>query len=138
MDHLVYVDEKAKELHGLLGGRTTMIVRGAARPKPPFGHVQSEDRLFFVLGDGLITACSVVNHVHHAEHLTESQSRNLLKTNQFKLNLAPEQIEHWAGKRYLVLIEVKNVHLIEPFHISGTAYGSIDAWLHVEKIESVQ
>lgn len=138
MDHLVYIDEKAKELQGLLGGRTTMIVRGAARPKLPYGHVQSQDRLFFVRGDGLVTACSVVKDVHHSDKLTESQSRKFLQTNQSKLNLVPEQIQYWAGKQYLMLIEVKEVRLIEPFHIHRTAHGNMDEWLPVEKIESVR
>jgi hypothetical protein len=138
MDHLVCIDEKVKELQALLGGRTPMIVRGAARPIVPYDHVQPQDRLFFVRGDGLVAACSVVKDVQQSARLTEGQSRKFLQTNQPKLNLPPEQILYWAGKQYLVLIEVKDVRLIEPFHLHGTAYGNMDEWLPVGKIESVR
>lgn len=39
MDHVVYLDARAKELEKLLDGRKTMIIRGAAGRKLPYGKV---------------------------------------------------------------------------------------------------
>jgi hypothetical protein len=139
MDHVVYVDTKARELEKLLAGEKTMIVRGATGRKLPYGRVQPNDRLFFILntGDGMVRACALVSEVFNSEKLTEEQSANLLETNQSKLNLTPDQINRWAGKRYLVLIAVKDVQPIEPFAVDRSGYGNMDDWLPVEIIENV-
>ena len=41
MDHVVYVDTKAKELEKLLEGTKRMLIRGAAGRKMPYGRVHS-------------------------------------------------------------------------------------------------
>jgi hypothetical protein len=140
MDHVVYVDTKARELEKLLAGEKTMIVRGATGRKLPYGLVQANDRLYFIQnkGDGMVRATALVSEVFNSEKLTEEQSGNLLEANQSKLNLTPEQFKRWAGKRYLVLIEVREVRPIEQFGIDRSAYGNMDDWLPVGEIDSVK
>lgn len=140
MDHVVYVDAKARELEALLAGEKTMIVRGATGRKLPHGRVHPEDRLFFIQnkGDGMVRASALVRHVLHSEKLTEEQSAELLSINQSKLNLTPEQVKRWSGKRYLVLIDVTDVRSLDPFAIDRSAYGNMDDWLPVNEIESVK
>jgi len=140
MDHVVYVDTKARELEKLLAGEKTMIVRGATGRKLPYGRVQPGDRLFFIhnKGDGRLRVSTLVSEVFNSEKLTEEQAGDLLKTNQSKLNLTTEQIKRWPGKRYLVLITVKDVHSIKPFAIDRSGYGNMDDWLAVGVIESVK
>jgi len=60
-----------------------------------------------------------------------------VEKNQSKLHLTDKQMKRWAGKRYLVLIEVSDVKEIQPFAIDKSKYGNMDDWLPVEKIESV-
>ncbi len=52
MDHVVYVDAKARELEKLLAGEKTMIVRGATGRKLPYGRVEPGDCLFFIENNG--------------------------------------------------------------------------------------
>jgi hypothetical protein len=140
MDHIVYVDAKAHELEKLLAGEKTMIVRGAAGRKLPYGRVQSKDCLFFIenKGDSLVRATAHVSEVYNSEKLTEKGSAELLQANRSKLCLTPEQVKRWAGKRYLVLIEVTNIQSLEPFAIDRSEYSNMDDWLPVNKIESVR
>jgi hypothetical protein len=139
MDHVVYLDHPAQELEKLLAGQKSMIIRGAAGRKLPHGRVQPADRLFFIRnnGEGLVRASGVVKEALSSEKLTEEESAHCVQVNQPKLNLSPQQIERWAGKRYLVLIEVGDVTALTPFKIDRSAYGSMDDWLPVDKIESV-
>ena len=139
MDHVVYVDIKANELEKLLAWEKTMIGRGATGRKLPYGRVQPGDRLYFIQNnaDGMVRASALVDKVVNSEKLTEEQSGNLLLTNQPKLSLTPEQIKRWSGKRYIVLIELKEVQSIEPFAIDRSGYGNMDDWLLVEAIENV-
>ena len=58
MEHVVYVDSKAKELKKILDGSKTMIIRGAAGRKLPYGRVFKGDVLYFIENnaDGKIRA----------------------------------------------------------------------------------
>lgn len=140
MHHVVYVDAKSGELEKLFAGEKTMIIRGATGRKLPHGRVHPGDRLFFIQnkGDGLVRASAEVSAVFHSEKLTEEESVACVETNQKKLNLSPEQVKRWAGKRYLVLIEVKDVQPLEPFEIDRSGYGNMDDWLPVEMIDRVK
>lgn len=140
MDHVVYLDAKAGELEKLVAGQKSMVVRGAAGRKLPYGRVNLADRLFFIQnnGDGLVRASAVVSGVINSEKLSEEQSRNLLEVNQTKLCLTSDQTRRWAGKRFLVLIEIKNVCTLEPFAIDRSEYGNMDDWLPVGDIERVK
>jgi hypothetical protein len=140
MDHVVYVDAKARELEKLLSGEKTMIVRGATGRKLPYGRVEPGDCLFFIEnnGDGIVRASATVNTVFNSDKLSEEQSAALLKSNQPGLKLTAEQTKRWAGKRYLVLIEVTQVQAIDPFAIDRSAYGNMDDWLLMENIDNVR
>ena len=140
MDHVVYVDTKARELEKLLSGEKTMIVRGATGRKLPYGRVEPGDCLFFIEnnGEGIVHASATVNHVFNSEKLSEEQSAELLRSSQSKLKLTPEQTKRWSGKRYLVLIEVTQARAVDPFTIDRSEYGNMDDWLLVENIENVK
>ena len=44
-DHVVYLDAKAQELSRIISGEKTMILRGAAGRKMPYGRVFEKDVL---------------------------------------------------------------------------------------------
>ena len=140
MDHVVYLDTTAKELENLLSGKKTMIIRGATGRKLPHGRVDAGDVLYFINNnaEGTVRAKAVVASAFHSEKMTEDESRRLVKQNQPKLCLTKKQFQRWAGKRYIVLIEVSGVKEIPPFAIDKSSYGNMDDWLPVEKIETVK
>ena len=140
MDHVVYLDSKAKELDLLLAAKKTMIIRGAAGRKLPHGRVNDGDILYFIENNakGMILATARVESVFNSEKMTEEESIQLVNSNQAKLQLTKQQFDRWAGKRYLVLIEVTGVEKVEPFQIDKSGYGNMDDWLPVEQIEKVK
>ena len=72
MDHVVYVDTKAKELVKILAGDVTMIIRGAAGRKMPYGRVNQDDVLFLIQNDGSgqVRAKARVVSVFNSEKMT--------------------------------------------------------------------
>jgi hypothetical protein len=140
MDHIVYLDAQAKELENLSSGKKTMIIRGAAGRKLPHGRVNTGDVLYFINNnaEGVVRAKAVVSAAMHSEKLSGDDSRNLVEQYQSKLCLTEKQFERWAGKRYLVLIEVMNIEPVSSFFIDKSNYGNMDDWLLVERIESVR
>ncbi len=139
MDHVVYLDAKAAELAKLLSGEKTMIIRGAAGRKMPYGRVNVGGLLYLVENDGsgLVRAKTRVVSVFNSEKMDKDQSIALVEEYQDRLQLTVKQFERWAGKRYLVLIEIEEVKTLDPFPIDKSDYGNMDDWLPVENIKSV-
>lgn len=140
MDHVVYLDYKAKELSNLTLGRKNMIVRGAMGRKVPYKRVFNNDTLYFVenKGDLLIKAVAKVKDVFFSEKLTREDSFTLLDKHQHKLLLNTAMKKRFAGKRYLTLITVKDFKkLDQPFEIDKSEYSNMDDWLIVQEIENV-
>ncbi len=140
MDHVVYLDHKANELEKLLSGQKTMIIRGAAGRKMPYGRVEMDDTLYFIENDssGVIKASGIVVSVLNSEKLTPEESIALVDAHQDKLALSKGQYQRWAGKRYLVLIEVNKLVELVPFKLDRQEFGNMDDWLPVGSIDQVR
>ncbi|MFW6001095.1 MAG: hypothetical protein ACOCQE_01880 [Halanaerobium sp.] len=140
MDHLVYLDAKANELEKLFDGSKSMIIRGAAGRKLPYGRVNEGDVLYFINNnsEGLVKARAIVDSVFNSEKMSKEESTALVEKHQSKLNLSESQFKKWAGKRYIVLIAVKNIEEVKSFAIDKSDYRNMDDWLPVEKISSVK
>lgn len=140
MDHVVYLDAKSNELEKLLNGSKTMIIRGATGRKLPYGRVNKEDVLYFINNnaEGIVKAKAQVASVYNSEKMNAEESVALVKAHQEKLQLSDKQFQKWAGKRYLVLIEVSDCNEVDGFSIDKSNYGNMDDWLPVEKIERVK
>ncbi|MHA1989683.1 MAG: hypothetical protein ACW981_00880 [Candidatus Hodarchaeales archaeon] len=142
MDHVVYVDakSKAKDMEEIISNKRTMIIRGATGRKLPYGRVNKDDVLYLIRnnGEGLIRGMCIVKSVINSDKMTKDESTGLVQKYQEKLNLSDNQFKKWAGKRYLVLIEICKAQEIEPFHIDKSAYGNMDDWLSVEEIKKIR
>ncbi|MGD8456648.1 MAG: hypothetical protein PVF83_09710 [Anaerolineales bacterium] len=140
MDHVVYLDAKANEMENLISGKKTMIIRGAAGRKLPYGRVSNSDVLYFINNnaEGVVKAKGTVKEVTNSDKMTKEESVALVEGNQDKLQLTAAQFKRWAGKRYIVLVEVDQVEDLTPFPIDKSEYGNMDDWLPVEDIERLK
>jgi hypothetical protein len=140
MDHLVYLDAKAKEMDNILSKNKKMIIRGATGRKLPYGRVAPGDTLYFINNnaEGLVKALAKVKSVFNSEKMSPEESKALIERNQEKLKLTDKQIDRWSGKRYIVLIEIDNVNAITPFTLDKTDYSNMDDWLIVEDINIIK
>ncbi len=140
MDHVVYLDHKSNELEKLLKGQKTMVIRGAAGRKMPYGRVETNDTLYFIENDGsgVIKARGNVVGVLNSDKMTKEASTALVDAHQDKLSMSKAQYERWAGKRFLVLIEVNQIAELAPFKLDRHEYGNMDDWLPVGSIDLVR
>ena len=140
MDHVVYLDAKANEMESLIDGKKTMIIRGATGRKMPYGRVNEGDVLYFINNnaEGVIKAKAKAKKVINSEKMSKEESVALVEGYQDKLLLTDNQFKRWAGKRYIVLIEVEEVGQLVPFPIDKRDYGNMDDWLPVEDIERIK
>lgn len=139
MDHVVYLDSRAKKFENIKNGSKTMIIRGAMGRKMPHGRVQSGDVLYFIENDGsgIIKGKAVAGSIFNSDKLSKEESARVVEENQDRLLLNGGLKKRFAGKRYLVLISLKDFQETEPFQIDRSGYKNMDDWLPVEAIESV-
>ena len=137
MEHIAYCDSKAKELEKLVNGSKTMLIRGAAGRKIPYGRVNEGELIYLVENDGscAIKATAIVKKVFNSEKMTKEDSEKLIQAHMKKLNLTKSQLKRWNGKRYLCLIEITDIKEIEPFVFKRTK--NMDDWLLIENIDEV-
>lgn len=135
MVHLVYCDNKSKELNKIIDGTKTMVIRGAAGRKIPHSRVFKDEIIYFMeKGTKTITAKAIVTNVENYIKLTEKEITNIIEKNNNKLKLTDKQKERWH-KKCLCLIKFKNVETITPLDFDHQ--GNMDDWLIIDKIEDV-
>ena len=135
MVHLVYCDNKSKELSKILEGSKTMIIRGAAGRKIPHSRVFKDEILYFMeKGSKKISAKAVVSDVQNFVKLSDEEITNTIEDNNSKLQLTDKQKERWH-KKCLCLVEFNHVESIDPLDFDHQ--GNMDDWLIIEKIEDV-
>jgi len=135
MVHLVYCDDKEKDLEKILDGTKTMIIRGATGRKVPHSRVFAGEVLYFMKkGTALISAMATVKDVQNFVKLTDSEIKQTIEENQAKLNLSDKQKQRWH-KKCLCLIEFEGLQEITPLEFEHQ--GNMDDWLILEKIEDV-
>lgn len=136
MDHLVILDTAANEMEDLLKGTKSMIIRGSDVKGIPYGMVSAGDTLYFVNNNnpGEVKAKSVVSSVYNSYQMTQEESYELIIRNQNKLCLPDEIFYKWAGKRYLVLMELTDIEKVNSFHIDITGSLISDNWFPVRNI----
>lgn len=135
MVHLVYCDDKSKELAKILDRSKTMIIRGAAGRKIPHSRVFKDEILYFMeKGSKKITAKATVSDVQNYVKLRDDEIIKIIEDNNNKLQLTEKQRERWH-KKCLCLVEFYEAEEITPLDFEHQ--GNMDDWLIIDKIEDV-
>ncbi len=120
-----------------LANKKTMLVRGAAGRKLPYGRVKIGEYVYLLENDGsgMIQAKGEICAVFNSEKLSEDQGIKLLDENMEKLQLTKDQKKRWSGKKYLCFVELQNIVRVNPFTYRRTE--NMDDWITLNSIEEV-
>lgn len=137
--HLVYLNNKAKELEKLVNKEKTMIIRGAAGKKCPLGgRAKVNDDIYFVQtgGDMTVTHKGIISKVIESEKMTPEESIDFIKKYEKELNLSKDQYTRWAGKKFLAVYEISNLEEIE--HFQYNRQNNMDDWIITDDINKIK
>ena len=139
MDHLAYLDKKANEFDKIKNGSKSIIIRGAAGRKMPYGRVNLNDFLYFINNDGsgVIIGKSKVIGVIDSDKMTKEESVQLVDKHSKLLDLSNQQYKRWAGKRYLTLITFHEFEEIDEITVDRSEYTNMDDWIPLESINEI-
>ena len=133
--HLVYCDDKSKEINKIIDGSKTMVIRGAMGRKVPHSRVFKDEILYFMeKGTKKITVKAIVKNVLNYVKLEDNEISKIIEENNKKLLLTDKQKERWH-KKCLCLIEFENIEQIKPLDFDHQ--NNMDDWLILDKIEDV-
>ena len=140
MDHLVLVDDEAKELDRLVARHKTIIIRTADEAMTPFREVAEGEELYFISTGrpGVVLGKARVKSVLYAEHLDPEECIDLINRFLMEMMLTEKQLFRCEGKPFVSLIRVEDVTRIEPFQILDKVAESMGNWKPVEDIKSVR
>jgi len=135
--HIAYLDKKAKEFEKLINKQKSMIIRGANGRKSPYGRVFENEEIYFIENDGSgqIIAKGQTGTIISSNKMTENESILFIEKYAEKLNLSDLQLKRWSGKKFLCLIEIKNIKEIEPLKLNRT--NNMDDWILIKDISDV-
>lgn len=135
MIHVVYCDDKSKELSKILNGEKTMVIRGSVSRKVPHSRVFNDDILYFIeRNSNRITAKAIVTNVQNYSKLSLDEIANILDENASKLCLSDKQKEK-VQKSCLCLVEFDHVESIEPLDFKSKRI--MDDWLILDDLDSL-
>lgn len=135
MVHLIYCDDKSKEILKISDGTKTIVIRGAAGRKIPHSRVFKGEKLYFMeKGSKKITIKAIVTEVQNYAKLTDEDIIKIIEENNNKLCLSDKQKERWH-KKCLCLVEFDHIENITPLDFEHQ--GNMDDWLIIDKIEDV-
>jgi hypothetical protein len=137
MDHIVTLDSRANEIENLIRGTKSMIIHGGDVKCIPYGLVSEGDVLYFVTDNisSEIKAKGIVTSVYNSYPLSAEESFEMIIRNQDKLTLPDDLFYKWAGKKYLVLIGVRDVEPVQSLSIDKQTLSNAYGWYPVGNIE---
>jgi hypothetical protein len=137
MDHIVTLDYEAKEIESLAQGTKSMIIYGSDSTSNPYGMITEGDILYFVYCDDctIVKAKGIVSSVYNSYQLSTIESFEMIIRNQDKLSLPDNLFYKWAGKKYLVLVGVRDVKEVQPFQVRMSKSLNAGEWCPAMKKE---
>lgn len=137
MDHIVTLNAAGKEIYNLVNGSKSMIIYGCDEKRNPYGVVSVGDNLYFVDDDdnSLVKAKGIASTIYYSYKLTEEESYEMVIRNQDRLILPDDLFYKWAGKKYLVLVGLREVEESVPFRVIRKNNSDPGEWKTVGNIE---
>lgn len=137
--HLVYLNNKAKELEKFLSGEKTMIIRGANGKKCPLGgRAKIKDVVYFVEtgGNMIVTHRGIISNVVESYKMTPEESQAFIKKYEKELNLSKDQYDRWSIKKCLAVYEIADIEEIIPFKYYRQ--NNMDDWIITDDINKLK
>ncbi len=129
-------------LEKIISGEKTIESRWYKAKYPPLGKIRAGDTVWFKDSGCPVTAKADVAKVKEFSNLTKQKVFNILKqygkSDGIEKKDIPKFYELFKGKKYCILIFLRNPAKIKPFQIDKKGYGSMASWICINKIEKIK
>jgi ASC-1-like (ASCH) protein len=141
MDHVAIMNKKQGLIDRILSGKKTIETRWYKNKSIPWDKICVGDRIFFKDSGASVRAMAEVKKVRQYENLNIKMSQKIVDEygDEGLIDIQNKNAEDWAsGKRYAILIWLKNVKAVKAFSINKKGFGSASAWISINNIDIIK
>jgi|WetSurMetagenome_2_1015567.scaffolds.fasta_scaffold1154001_1 ASC-1-like (ASCH) protein len=142
MDHVAIMNKSWKLIDKILLGKKTIESRWYKAKVAPWNRISEGDIVYFKDAGCKISAKAEVIKVLQFNIISDGKTREIIDLygGEGKICFSSkENAYEWAkGKKYCVLVFLKNPVSVVPFEISKKGFGNACAWMAVGRIEDVK
>lgn len=142
MDHVAIMKHSWGLLPKILSGQKKIESRWYQTKHIPWGKIKSGETIYFKDSSQPVSVKAQVQKVISFSDLTPQKVQQILnkygKDDGIEKNQIPKFYNLFKDKKYCLLIFLKNPQAVKPFEIDKTGFGSMSAWLMVNKIDKIK
>lgn len=141
MDHVAIMNKRQGLIDRILTGKKTIETRWYKNKSRPWDKIKVGDRIFFKDSGGSVRVAAKVNKIKQFENLDLKMSQKIVDEygDEGLIDIQNKNVGEWAvGKKYAILIWLKNIKAVKTFSINKKGYGSASAWISVENVDTIR
>ena len=139
MEHLAILKKSWNLSRKILDGSKSIESRWYVTRRAPFDKIRAGETIYFKESGEPVSIRAQVSDVRQFSDLNENKVRKIYKDYG---GICPSDLEESVrvnkGKRYCVLVFIKNPKAIKPFEINKKGYGIMSAWICINKIDDIK
>lgn len=142
MDHVAIMKKSWHLTEKILTGEKSIETRWYKNRVKPWGCINPGDTIYFKDSGEPVTVKATVEKVEQFAELNEHEIQRILNkysADDLGTREIPAEISSYVrGKRYAIIIHLKDPVSVTPFNISKKGYGLQSAWLCVGDITNAK
>ncbi|OGI11650.1 hypothetical protein A3K64_00850 [Candidatus Micrarchaeota archaeon RBG_16_36_9] len=142
MEHLAIMKKSWNLTQKILGGEKIIESRWYKTKRQPFDRIKTGDVIYFKDSGDPVTIKADVSEVKQFSDLTPEKILEILEEYGERDGIEKQKLDYFfklfKNKKYCILIFLKNPVIIKPFNINKKGYGSMSAWLCINKIDDIK
>lgn len=141
MDHVAIMKSSWNLIPKILAKEKTIESRWYKAKFAPWNRIRAGETIYFKNSGQPVTAKATVGKVLQFENLAREKIEEIIQRHGDAIGLRNKNISEWvankAGKKYCILVFLKNAEGIVPFDIDKKGFGNAVAWLCVEDVKKI-
>lgn len=142
MDHVAIMKKSWGLTEKILRGVKTIESRWYATRHRPWDRMHAGDIVYFKNTGEPVQVRTEVERVMQFADLTPHRVKEILTAHGERIGIEKDNIakfyERCEGKKYCILVFLKNIMAVKPFEIDKTGFGAMSAWLTVKSVASIK
>lgn len=142
MDHVAIMKKSWRLIPRILSGGKTIETRWYKNKSAPWDRIKLGDTVYFKDSGGPVYAKAVVGKVEQFDNLTSQKINQIRNKYSEEIGLTERDLtdfeDFFEGKKYGILVWLKNAEKVPLFQINKAGFGAGAAWITVDSVDQIR